>query len=200
MQAMLAPWVTHLGRTPDEVGSGIWVPLTAMALMGGGMPIPEGGSEKLAQSLAQLVLDYGGTIRTNTLAHRIILKNKRAVGVRTEGGEEFHAKQAVIASTSPDQLYLTLLSEENVSSPLIEQAKQFRYGRGCVQIHLALSEPPRWPDARFDKIGQPHLTDGLDGFTQAIAQGMAGLLPPSLPLRWIAPPIWILLAPQRAKP
>ena len=177
MQAMLAPWVTHLGRTPDEVGSGIWVPLTAMALMGGGMPIPEGGSEKLAQSLAQLVLDYGGTIRTNTLAHRIILKNKRAVGVRTEDGEEFHAKQAIIASTSPDQLYLTLLSEENVSSPLIEQAKQFRYGRGCVQIHLALSEPPRWPDARFDKIGQPHLTDGLDGFTQAIAQGMAGLLP-----------------------
>jgi phytoene dehydrogenase-like protein len=36
---MLASWVTHLGRTPDEIGSGIWVPLTAMALMGGGMPI-----------------------------------------------------------------------------------------------------------------------------------------------------------------
>ena len=32
-----------------------------------------------------------------------------------------------------------------------------------VQIHLALSEPPQWPDARFAKVGQPHLTNGLDG-------------------------------------
>ncbi|MFC5649284.1 phytoene desaturase family protein [Paenibacillus solisilvae] len=148
-----------------------------MALMGGGMPIPEGGSEKLAQALLQLILDQGGTFRPNTLAHRIILKNKRAVGVRTTSGEEFHAKQAIVASTSPDQLYLSLLADESMSPPLIEQAKQFRYGRGCVQIHLALSEAPRWPDTRFNKVGQPHLTDGLDGFTQAIAQGMAGLLP-----------------------
>ncbi|NOU98789.1 phytoene desaturase family protein [Paenibacillus planticolens] len=177
LRAMLASWVTHLGRTPDEIGSGIWVPLTAMALMGGGMPIPEGGSEKLAQALARLVQDQGGDIRTHTQVQRIVVKNGRAIGVRTSEGEEFYAKQAVIASTGPDQLYLSLLANEEVSPPLLAQAKQFRYGRGCVQIHLALSEPPRWPDARFTRVGQPHLTDGLDGFTQAIAQGMSDLLP-----------------------
>jgi phytoene dehydrogenase-like protein len=177
LRAMLAPWVTHLGRTPDEIGSGIWVPLTVMALMGGGMPIPEGGSEKLAQALSRLVQDQGGTIRTHTQAERIIVKHGRAVGVRTSEGMEFHAKLAVVASTGPDQLYLSLLANTEVSSPLLAQAKRFRYGRGCVQIHLALSEPPHWPDARFAKVGQPHLTDGLDGFTQAIAQGMSDLLP-----------------------
>ena len=46
-----------------------------------------------------------------------------------------------------------------------------------MQIHLALSEPPQWPDERFNRVGQPHLTDGLDGFTLAIAEGMADLLP-----------------------
>lgn len=177
LRAMLAPWVTHLGRTPDEIGSGVWVPLTAMALMGGGMPIPEGGSEKLAQALAQLVQDQGGTIRTHTQAKKIVVKHGLAVGVQTSDGEQYHAKQAVVASTGPDQLYLSLLADAEVSPSLITQAKKFRYGRGCVQIHLALSEPPRWPDARFAKVGQPHLTDGLDGFTQAIAQGMSDLLP-----------------------
>ncbi|UVI31086.1 phytoene desaturase family protein [Paenibacillus spongiae] len=177
MRAMLGSWVTHLGRTPDEIGSGIWVPLTAMALMGGGMPIPEGGSEKLAQALARLVQDQGGIIRTQTQARRILLKNKRAVGVRTADGEVYEARQAIVASTGPDQLYLSLLAETEVSPPLVAQAKRYRYGRGCVQIHLALSEPPRWPDARFHKIGQPHLTDGLDGFTQGIAQAMSDLLP-----------------------
>jgi phytoene dehydrogenase-like protein len=82
-----------------------------------------------------------------------------------------------VASTGPDQLYLSLLADEEVSPSLLTQAKRFRYGRGCIQIHLALSEPPRWPDVRFAKIGQPHLTDGLNGFTQAIAQGMSDLLP-----------------------
>jgi len=174
---MLAPWVTHLGRTPDEIGSGIWVPLTAMALMGGGMPTPEGGSEMLAKSLAQLVVDQGGVIHTQTLVQKIIVENGRAVGVRTADGHKFRAAQAVVACTTPDQLYLSLLADTEIDPPLRKQAKQFRYGRGCVQIHLALSEPLRWPDERFNKVGQPHLTDGLDGFTLAVAQGMADLLP-----------------------
>lgn len=177
LKAMIASWVTHLGRTPDEVGSGIWVPLTVMALMGGGMPIPEGGSEMLAQSLTQLVKDQGGVILTNTLVDEILVKDGRAVGVRTTNGEKFKAEHSVVASTTPDQLYLSLLKNTEVSPILKNQAKGFRYGRGCVQIHLALSEPPKWRDDRFNRVGQPHLTDGLDGFTLAIAQGMADLLP-----------------------
>ncbi|MED4226410.1 NAD(P)/FAD-dependent oxidoreductase [Neobacillus cucumis] len=176
-RAMLASWVTHLGRTPDEVGSGIWVPLTTMALMGGGMPIPEGGSEKLAQALAQLIKDQGGEILTDTLVERILVENGKAVGVRTAKGRKFFASQAVVATTTPDQLYLSLLKDTEISPPLRAQAEKFRYGRGCVQIHLALSEPPKWPDERFIRVGQPHLTDGLDGFTLAIAQGAADLLP-----------------------
>ncbi len=177
LRAMLAPWVMHLGRTPDEVGSGIWVPLVMLALMGGGMAIPAGGSEQLARALAHLVHEAGGTIRTNTQVQRIVVDGARAVGVRTTTGEAFGARQAIVASTTPDQLYLTLLAEAEVPAVLRQQAQHFRYGRGCVQIHLALSEPPRWPDARFQHIGQPHLSNGLDGCTLAVAQGMAGVLP-----------------------
>ncbi|MGG3466926.1 NAD(P)/FAD-dependent oxidoreductase [Neobacillus pocheonensis] len=177
LKAMIASWVTHLGRTPDEVGSGIWVPLTVMALMGGGMPIPEGGSEMLSKSLAQLVTDNGGVIQTNTMVEKILVKDGRAVGVVTNAGEKYHAAESVVASTTPDQLYLSLLKDSEISPLIRTQAKNYRYGRGCVQINLALSEPPKWHDERFNRVGQPHLTDGLDGFTMAIAQGMADLLP-----------------------
>ncbi|GHO84915.1 phytoene desaturase family protein [Dictyobacter formicarum] len=177
LRAMLAPWVMHLGHTPDEIGSGIWVKLAILAVMGAGMPIPEGGSEMLARALAQLVVDQGGVIRTNTQVSRIIVEQGRASKVRTSNHEEFQARQAIVASTNPDQLYLSLLAESDVDASLRTQAKQYRYGRGCVQIHLALSEPPRWPDERFNRVGQPHLTDGLNGCTLAIAQSMAGLLP-----------------------
>jgi phytoene dehydrogenase-like protein len=141
------------------------------------MPIPEGGSDMLVRALAQLVTDQGGVIRTQTQVSRIIVEQGRASKVRTSNHEEFQARQAIVASTNPDQLYLSLLEEAVVDGSLRRQAKQFRYGRGCVQIHLALKEPPRWPDERFHRVGQPHLTDGLNGCTLAIAQGIAGLLP-----------------------
>jgi phytoene dehydrogenase-like protein len=177
LQAMLAPWVMHLGRSPDEVGSGIWVSLLIQALLGAGMPIPAGGSEQLAQALVRLITDRGGVVRTNVPVNRILVENGRAGGVRLATAEEFHATEAVVASVNPDQLYLTLLADAEVPTELTEQSRQFRYGLGCVQIHLALSAPPPWPDPRFERIGQPHLTTGLDGCTLAVAQGMAGLLP-----------------------
>ncbi len=177
MQAMLAPWVIHLGRTPDEPGSGIWVMLVLLALVGGGMPIPQGGSGKLAQALSRLITDHGGQIVTNARASQIVVKDGLAVAVRVGQDEEFRARRAVIASVNPDQLYLQLLADADISPPLRQQAASYRYGRGCVQLSLALSEPPHWPDGRFTRVGQPHLSDGLDGCTLACAQGMAGLLP-----------------------
>lgn len=177
VRGLAGPWVMHLGRQPDAANSGFWIPLTLAALMGGGMATPEGGSEMLAQSLARLILDYGGTLRTDSLVEQIEVKQGRAVGVRTADGERYRAKRAVIASTNPDQLYLKLLADADVPAPIQRQASRYRYGRGCVQIHLALSEPPRWADERMSRVGQPHLTTGLDGCALAITQGLNGMLP-----------------------
>jgi phytoene dehydrogenase-like protein len=131
----------------------------------------------LAQSLVRLIQDNGGQIRSECMVERILVKHGAAVGVRTRTGETYRAKRAVIASTNPDQLYLHLLADADIAAPLKQQAERYRYGRGCVQIHLALSEPPRWQDERFDKVGLIHLTPGLDGCSQHINQALCGLLP-----------------------
>jgi len=176
-QAMLAPWVMHLGRTPDEVGSGLWVPLVLLALLAGGMAIPAGGSEQLAQTLVKLIQQHGGAVQCGAQATQIVVKGGKAVAVRTSAGDEIAVNRAVVASVNPDQLYLKLLGEAEIDAPIRKQAANYRYGRGCVQIALALSAPPRWPDERFNRIGQPHLSSGLDNCTLACAQGLAGLLP-----------------------
>jgi phytoene dehydrogenase-like protein len=176
LRAMLAPWVIHLGRTPDEPGSGIWVTLVTQALMLAGMPIPQGGSEALAVALTRLITDNGGQVITGAGVERILVEAGRVTGVATAGGDRYTARQAVIASVNSDQLYLKLLGDA-APAPLREQASRYRYGRGCVQVHLALREAPRWTDERFTRVGQPHLTSGLDECTLAVAQAMAGLLP-----------------------
>jgi phytoene dehydrogenase-like protein len=174
--ALAAPWTMHLGRTPDGANSGPWVPLTLMALMAGGMALPEGGSGKLADALAKLITDKGGDIRTHSRVEKIVVKNGKAVAVKT-AQHEFLANRAVIASVNPDQLYLHLLADADVPAPLRQEAQNYRYGRGCIQVQLAVSEPPRFRDSRFDKVGQFHITGGLDACSLAIAQAMSGLLP-----------------------
>jgi phytoene dehydrogenase-like protein len=175
--AMIAPWVMHLGRTPDQANGGFWVPLTLMALMGGGMAVPRGGSEMLAKALVRLIEDHGGVVRSSTPVDQILVQGGRATGVRTAGGDEIRAQRAVVASVNPDQLYLRLLSDADVPAPLVRQSERYRYGRGCVQIQLALSEAPRWADERFNRVGQPHLTSGMDAVTLGITHALNGYLP-----------------------
>jgi len=47
-----------------------------------------------------------------------------------------------------------------------------------MQIHFALSEPPRWEgDERLGRTAIVHLTPGLDGVSRAVNEAERGLLP-----------------------
>ncbi len=175
--ALVAPWLLQLGRTPDGANSGFWVPWILALLMRGGMATPAGGSGKLVEALVRLIEDYGGVVCTGSGVEEIVVRDGLAVGVRTEGGEAFGASRAVVASVNPDQLYLRLLANAGVPVPLQREAGRYRYGRGCVQIHLALSEPPRFADERLDRTGVVHLTPGLSGLSMHAQEALCGLLP-----------------------
>jgi phytoene dehydrogenase-like protein len=178
LRALTAPWLLHAGRGPEDANSGFWMPLFLMALQSGGVPTPAGGSEQLVRALVRLIEDKGGAVRSQSFVKRIVIEGGAAVGVEIEGGDVIRARRAVVASTNPDQLYLKLLRGSGVVTPSVEkEARGFRYGRGAVQIHLALSEPPAWPDERFAKGGLVHITSGLDGVSRAVNEVARGLLP-----------------------
>ncbi len=142
-QGILAPWVLHSGHGPDEANSGFWVQVFALGTQTAGQAVAVGGAEMVVRALARLIQDQGGTIYTNTTVTRILVEGGKAVGVRTEAGEEYRANRVVIATTNPDQLYLKLLADTDVVPPLVkQQASKFRYGHSVLAIHLALSEPP----------------------------------------------------------
>jgi phytoene dehydrogenase-like protein len=93
-------------------------------------------------------------------------------GVRTADGRSLTAARAVICNVTPTQLYGGLLEGHAA------QTAGFRYGRSEMQIHYALSEPPRWDgDERLGKTAIVHLTPGLDGVSRAVNEAERGLLP-----------------------
>jgi phytoene dehydrogenase-like protein len=175
---LLAPWVLHTGLGPDDATSGFMCQVIACALQLGGMPVPRGGGVVLVDGLAEIVRGAGGTLRTGADVDRVLVAGGKATGVRLADGEVVSASRAVLASVTPTQLYGRLLTDADVPAPVAEAARRFRYGRGEMQIHLALSEPPRWRgDERLGRTPIVHLTPGLDAVSRAVNEATRGLLP-----------------------
>jgi phytoene dehydrogenase-like protein len=175
---LLAPWVLHTGLGPDAAASGFMTQVIAVAIQEGGMPIPRGGGDRLVHALVALIRDHGGSCETGKDVERVVVKGGRAVGVRLAGGEPVSAERAVIANVTPTQLYGRLLGEGDVPARVAEAGRRFRYGRAEMQIHLALSEPPRWEgDERLGRTAIVHVTPGLDGVSRAVNEAERGLLP-----------------------
>ena len=180
VRGVLAPWVLHTGLGPDQAMSGFMTQVIAAALQLGGMPVPQGGGVRLVEALRGIVTDAGGELRLDADVERIVLTAGRASGVRLAGGEVVAARRAVLAAVTPTQLYGRLLAPGDAPAPVVAAAQRFRYGRAEMQIHLALSEPPRWRGPEAERLARTpivHVTPGLDAVSRAVNEAERGLLP-----------------------
>jgi phytoene dehydrogenase-like protein len=178
LRGLLAPWILHAGLGPESAGSGFMNKVMAVALQLGGMPVPRGGGARLADALVKAIRDHGGTLEFSAHVDKVEVANRTAVAVSVRG-RRIQAHRAVICNVTPQQLYLQLLDGSVVPEWAQRNARQFRYGRADMQIHVALSEPPRWPgdDPRFLRTAIVHLNDGVDGVSRAVNEAERGLLP-----------------------
>jgi phytoene dehydrogenase-like protein len=175
---LLAPWVLHTGLGPDQATSGFMTQVIACALQLGGMPVPRGGGDRLVDALAGIVRDSGGELRTEAEVERVLVSAGRATAVRLTSGETIRAERAVVASVTPTRLYDGLLRGGEVPDEVSAATRRFRYGRGEMQIHFALREPPEWKgDDRLARTAIVHVTPGLDGVSRAVNEADRGLLP-----------------------
>ncbi|HEY7692489.1 MAG TPA: NAD(P)/FAD-dependent oxidoreductase [Gaiellaceae bacterium] len=174
---LFAPWVLHTGLGPDAASSGFMARVIGVAIELGGMPVPRGGGVRLVEALAGIIRDAGGVCETGREVERIVVEADRATGVKTADGEVVEATRAVLAGVTPQALYRDLLGTVPKGLSL-EEALRFRYGRGEMQIHFALSEPPQWTgDPRLGRTAIVHLTPGLNGVSRAVNEADRGLLP-----------------------
>ncbi|MER7050095.1 phytoene desaturase family protein [Streptomyces jumonjinensis] len=174
---LFAPWLLHAGLSPDQASGGVMMPLFAATLHGFGLPVVAGGAGRFIDAFRSLLDSLGVRVETGREVERVLVERGRAVGVETAGGRVVRARRAVVASVSPAALYGRLLPGDAVGRELRDEAARFRYGRAALQIHVALSGPPRWRDGRLGSVPLIHLSDGSGSTGIACAEAEAGLLP-----------------------
>jgi len=177
VKGLFAPWVLHVGLSPESPMSALMNKLVLFSLEQAGAPMVAGGSDRIVTAFRTIIESGGGTILTGSQADRVNTSNGTATGVRLLSGETIAARDAVVASVTPGQLYGRLLADADTPAQVRSDAAAFRHGRGEMQIHLALSEPPQWADPALAKVVMLHLSPGLDGVSRAVNEAERGLLP-----------------------
>ncbi|WP_085310588.1 phytoene desaturase family protein [Planktotalea arctica] len=172
VQALWAPWVLHVGLTPEASYSGQMVQVIAFALEAAGAPVVKGGAGQAASAFRALIEAHGGEIRTGAEVKRITISGGKATGVETSSGEVIEAKN-VIASTAPGQLYDGLLQGKHTP----DTPKKFRHGRGNFQLHYAFDEAIDWAAEGLEDVALIHLADGIDSVSRSCNEAERGLLP-----------------------
>ena len=135
-----------------------------------------GGAGRFVAAFRSLLGSLGVRVETDFEVDRILVTQRRAVGVEA-AGRTLRARRAVLASVTPGALYGRLLPEDAVDSALRAEAARFRHGRAAMQIHVALSEPLGWRNPRLAEIPLIHLSNGSASTGIACAEAEAGLLP-----------------------
>lgn len=187
LRSLAAPWALHLGTGPQDPAGALWTVLVLSSLAAGN-PAPVGGSGRLATALASLVTERGGDIHCGVDVDEIVVRAGRAAGVRTTDGSTVEAREAVIVSATPDQLYGRLLRDApGVPAGVRAQAGAYRFRRGCFQMNLALSARPHFLDRRLDAGGGINLGRGMDALVTSVRQAEAGLLPEHPSISWHEP-------------
>lgn len=177
IKALIAPWVLHVGLGPESAMSAAMARIVMFTLEMVGIPFIEGGSSKLVDAFISMIEEGGGAVVTDRDVVEVLVERGRATGVRTGDGEIFHARRAVACNVTPGQLYGKLLPPQWVPAPIAERAAKYRFGRACMQIHVALSAPPIWHRPELAEVGLLHLCSGMNGVSRAVGEAERGLLP-----------------------
>ncbi|EQD61995.1 FAD dependent oxidoreductase, partial [mine drainage metagenome] len=163
---------------PDAGGSGFMNRAIASVLQTAGLPVARGGGSHLVSALATIINAQGGDCRTGAEVERVLVSGGHASGVRLVDGHTVTAGRAVLCNVTPPQLYDHLLADCAVPPAALAEGHRYRFGRAGMQIHYALSSPPRWDgDDRLSRTPVVHLTPGLDGVSRAVNEADRGLLP-----------------------
>lgn len=134
--------------------------LLLAALAGRAWPVARGGSQAVANALAAVLLEHGGTIETDC---------------RVTNAAQLPTGAQLFFDTSPRDLAAIL--GDRLPPRYRRRLTGFRYGPGTCKVDFLLSEPIPWRDERFAATGTFHLADGLRQIAQTERAVAAGRLP-----------------------
>jgi phytoene dehydrogenase-like protein len=174
---LLTGLALHTDLAPESAGSSLIGWLLAAVGQQLGFPVPEGGAGRLTAALVARLEARGGRLVCGTRVTGVVVRNGRAVAVRTAAGDEVAAARAVVADVGAPALYRDLVGPEHLPARVLDDLRRFQYDNSTVKVDWALDGPIPWAAAPARRAGTVHLAEGMDHFLEASGQLRAGRIP-----------------------
>ncbi|BAY07421.1 beta-carotene ketolase CrtO [Calothrix sp. NIES-2098] len=195
LKAPLARLAAELGAPPSQKTVAIGAIMMAMR-HNPGMARPRGGTGALVKALVNLVTSKGGVILTDQHVEKVLIDDKKAVGVRVAGGQEYRAKYGVISNIDAKRLFLQMTDKSDIDAvdPDLWERLERRIvnnNETILKIDLALNEPLHFPyHAHKDEylIGSILIADSVTHVEQAHSKCTLGEIPDSDPSMYVVMP------------
>ena len=158
--ALLTGVAAHpVGAMPSlpSAGGGLLLSLLAHTV---GWPVPEGGSQSIADAMVRDLQAHGGELVT---------------GHRVSALEEVRGSKTVLLDVSPATLLD--LAGPLLPAPYAKALERFRYGNAACKVDFILSGPVPWANNEVNRAGTVHLGGRRAELAAAEAQVAAGRHP-----------------------
>ncbi len=144
-RALFGGIAAHSFRPLESIASSAFGLVLGIAGHAVGWPIPRGGSQAIANALANYLGELGGKIETN---HRV------------ENLNDLPKSRAVLLDVSV--WGFLRIAREQLPSAYRRRLESFRHGPGIFKIDYALSEPIPWKAEACRRAGTIHLGGTMD--------------------------------------
>lgn len=135
---------------------------------------PMGGGGGIVKAMTNGVKKHGGEVRVKQDVAKILIENKKAVGVQLKNGQQILAK-TIVSNADPSITYLDLIGKDHLSKGLVKKLEKTKYSVTSLILFLTLDMDVTqfgidsgniWmmkdenDDANFDELMNGNITEG----------------------------------------
>ena len=167
----------HTDLAPNSAGSSIFGWLLCGLGQQVGFPVPDGGAGRLTAALVDRLAARGGRVVCGARVTRVVVRDGRAAGVVTAGGDEVAAGRAVVADVGAPALYRDLVGPEHLPASVLDDLRRFQYDYSTVKVDWALDGPIPWAAEAARRAATLHVADGMDHYIESSGDLLSGRIP-----------------------
>jgi len=102
-----------------------------------------GGTGAISNAIGDAAREAGADIRTQVGVAQILIKDGKAIGVATTGGDEFYAP-AISSSVDPNLTFLKMIDAKHLPDEFREEVKRYKFRGSSGKVNLALDALPNF--------------------------------------------------------
>jgi len=98
---------------------------------------PMGGGGGIVKAMTNGIKKHGGEVRVKQNVDKILIEDKKAVGIQLKNGQKILAK-TIVSNADPSVTYLKLVGKQHLSKGLIKKLEKTKYSATSLILFLTL--------------------------------------------------------------